>query len=144
VSAPGIRGWFEPERLDVRLDQPFSTELVVHNDGDRDEFVFVPTGRAQGLEIDVLEGGDYAVTGLENEPDVGLVGERRLAPGDSYRQELPLSRWLRLGAAGRYVVECGIPVQVSDRSVRDGGGTALTIEVASRIELNVSVEETRR
>ena len=141
---PEIRGWFEPERLDVASGAPFAVELVVRNDGDADAFVFVPTGRAEGLEIEVLEGADYALAGLENEPDVGLVGERRLAPGEMYRQEFPLSRWLRLGAPGRYIVECRIRVQASDRSAREGGGTALAVEVASPIELNVLPEEAER
>lgn len=113
----------------------------MRNEGDADAFLFVPTGRAEGLELEVLEGTDYSLSGLENEPDAGLVGERRLAQGEAYRQEFPLSSWLRLGAPGRYVVDCRIRVQVSDRSVRDGDGTAIAVEVASRIELNVAPEE---
>ena len=141
---PEIRGWFEPERLDIRPGAQFAVELVVRNEGDGQAFVFVPTGRAEGLEIEVVQGEDYALTGLENEPDVGLVGERRLAPGETYRQEFPLSDWLRLGAPGRYVVECRIPVQASDRSARDGDGTALAVEATSQIELNLSPQEAER
>lgn len=144
MSAPHVRGRFEPTRIDVAVGAPFAVELVLENDGDVDAYVFVPTGRADGLEISVLEGGDHLVAGLENEPEPGLVGEQRLAPGEGTRQHFPLSRWLELRSPGRYVVECGITVDVSERSAVDEDARRGHVEVRSLVELNASRAETPR
>jgi hypothetical protein len=136
---PKVRGWFEPEHLDVPPGAQFTVELVVRNEGDGDAFVFVP----DRPKVAVLEDGEQEVS-PGTQPDGGLVGERRLAAGETYRDEVPLSNLLTVREPGRYLVECTIRVDASDRSIGDGGGTEVGVDVASRIELNISPEEVQR
>ena len=136
-----LRGRFEPERQHVRLGEPFSIELVLRNDGNRDAFVFVPHGRADGLAIAVLEGGAHELSGLEREPEAGLVGQKRLPPGGTYRQEFPLSSWLALNEPGSYVLECRISVEAADKGIGEDGRTEIPVEVVSTIQIHVTGPE---
>jgi hypothetical protein len=133
-----VRGSFELERTVYRLGEPVRVELELMNEGDQPVYVFPPHGRANGLRLTVRGTGRYALRGLTEEPDAGLVGERELPPRGRLRQDYDLTRWVAFEEPGHYVVGFSLDLEVFDRSIRDGGErSARRLEVADDLELEV-------
>jgi hypothetical protein len=120
-----VTGSFRLERPAVRLGEPIALVLRVCNPSDRDAFVYVPHGRADGVRIRVLSGAGLRPASLEREPEPGLVGELRLAPGDCHEAAFPLHEWIDVDAAGAYTLECALDLETTEQAV----------QIVSRIDL---------
>jgi len=58
---------------------------------------------------------------MREEPDAGLVPEKKLPAREEYRQRYLLTQWLRFMQVGRYSVRCTAEVQAYNASLRDTG-----------------------
>lgn len=114
-----VAGYFQTDRTQYRVGEPIGVTIFVRNEDDRDLYLFVPRGRADGLRINVKAGEGFQLKGMGEEPEPGLVGEKRLSPGATYSQQFPLSEWLLISEPGDFVVECSIDVEVADMSIRE-------------------------
>lgn len=114
-----IDGAFKTDRNEYYLGDSIWINLSLTNISDKDVFVFIPTGRVQGLDIHVKENEGYETKSLVQEPDTGLIPELKLAPLESYVQQYLLSKWLKFKKAGNYTIECSIPIELADFSIRD-------------------------
>ncbi len=118
----GLRGSFRTDRAEYRLGEPIWMTLELRNGADRDAYVFLPRGRADGIGVTVKNGRagrDYEVGGLEREPEAGLVGEVRLEPGGSVTQRYLLTEWITFKKPGSYVVGCSAEIEAYPRSLRE-------------------------
>ena len=139
----GLHGAFEADRERYRMGDPIVLTLELRNDGDRDLYLFVPRGRADGVTFEVIggfESNGYVVTGLEGEPEAGLTGETTLAPGSAIRQRYPLSDWLAFKRPGSYVIRVEAEVTVASSGLgrtdieHRTGQSTITTEIVLEIE----------
>ena len=114
-----VAAFFQTDRTEYRVGEPIWVTLFIRNEGAHDIYLFVPRGRADGLQIRVKEGDGFQLKDLREEPEPGLVGEKKLLPGATYSQQFPLSEWLVINESGEFVVECSIDVETSNMSLRE-------------------------
>jgi hypothetical protein len=100
------------------VGDPIDLVLRICNTGRDPLFVFVPGGRADGLQLRAVAGDGLEIAGPEGEPEPGLVGELRLDAGDCHDQAYPLGDWIAGGSPGTHLLECGIEVEVARESLR--------------------------
>lgn len=115
-----IVGHAESAKQQYHLGEPVLVTLFVKNAGKEAAFLFVPTGRAGGIKIEAKKGAKFEVKDMLHEPDQGLQPERRVLPGEMLQVQIPVGEWLVISEPGDYVVECTIPIDVSDKSLREG------------------------
>jgi hypothetical protein len=132
-----VSGGFSLERTTYHRGDPIPVTLQVCNDSDRDVFVFIPHGRANGIRVEVVDGDGLQVASLEREPEPGLVGERRIAAGDCEEQSFPLDQWLDVHEPGKYVLECTVELELADASLRDSARQTQIATMVSRLELAI-------
>lgn len=113
-----IVGHVEADKQSYKLGQPIPVTLSIKNEGKATAYLFVPTGRSGGIHIEVKQGEKVEVKDLLNEPEPGLQPEIRIAPGETLTRELFITEYLSFGEPGSYIVECAIPIEVSDQSLR--------------------------
>jgi hypothetical protein len=137
-----IVGYFQADRQEYQLGQPISVTLYIKNQGHEVAYLWVAKGRDRGIRIEVEQGHSFEMKGMLQEPESGLLPEIRIAPGETVRQEFLLSKWLTLREPGSYVVECSIPIEVANRSLRDSGGkrTSKHVTVRSKLRLTVTAK----
>ena len=141
-NASMLRGSISTDRVQFGLGQPIWVTLELHNESAVNMYVFVPTGRAQGFRFEIRggqPGTDYELTGLESEPEPGLVGETRIEPGGSFQQLYPLTQWVTFKRPGTYVAECEIDIEVHMQSLREQspGLPSSTTTIASKVPLTI-------
>jgi hypothetical protein len=127
-------GFFQADRPSFVAGEPISATLVLRNDSRRDLYVFVPRGRAEGIELTVVE-GPAEIKDMRQEPEPGLVGETRIGPGETYRQPFMLSDWLDVRQPGTVRVVCRIVLAAYSSSLRDAASPRLaeSVEIATVI-----------
>jgi hypothetical protein len=122
-----LTGRFTVAAPQHRIGDPLGLTLELRNDGDADVFVFVPHGRADGVQIEVLDGPARALD-LTNEPEPGLVGQTRLAPGETHSKTYPLGDWVAFDAPGRCSLACSIELETQPTGL---------VRIASVVEITV-------
>lgn len=133
----GVAAFFQTDRTEHRLGEPISVTLSIKNENDHDIYLFVPRGRAGGLQIKIKQGKGQ-VKDLLEEPEPGLVAEQKLAPGDTYSQQFPLGEWLIINEPGNFIVECSIEIETSNMSLRENERRATdTISVSTELHFTV-------
>ena len=137
-SVMELEGLFQTDRATYRLGEPIGVTLVLRNAGPRLLYVFVPRGRAEGVEVTVLE-GPAAIRDMDQEPEPGLVGETRIDPGESYRQPYVLSNWLEVQQPGALRIACRVVLTVRATSLRHAISprAVKAVEIASAIDFFV-------
>lgn len=116
-----LQGLFRTEKNELQLGEPFSVTLFIKNESDHDVYVLVPTGRADGLQITVNDGGNVQVKDMTAEPEPGVVAEEKLSPSETISRQFPLSDWLIVRAPGSYTVGCAIEIETREASMRSKG-----------------------
>ena len=134
-----IVGHIEAAKQEYQLGEPISVTLVVKNQGKDTAYLFVPTGRAGGIQIEVKQGQHFEVKDMLHEPEPGIQPEIKLGPGETLKQEIPLSEWLILKEPGSYIVECAIPIEVSRGSLREGDAKRLSEQVIIRSNVSLAI-----
>jgi hypothetical protein len=134
-----VEASFQTDRTEYRLGEPIVVTLSVKNVGDQDIYIFVPRGRAYGLQINVKKGRGFHLKGLEEEPEPGLVGENKLQPGATYSQQFPLGDWLIVDEPGEFTVECSIEIEVSNISLREKNEQRVVTTTTAATDLHFTV-----
>lgn len=138
----GLRGSIGANRAEYRLGEPIWVALELANGGDRDAYVFLPRGRADGVRVSVRNaeaGRDYDVAGLGNQAEAGLVGELSIEPGGSVTQEYLLTEWIKFKVPGTYIVRCEVEIEAYATSLRqpDSERHAEVVPVSAEIRLTI-------
>jgi hypothetical protein len=138
VSEIDVTGSFHLDAGPHRIGDPIPLVFRVCDTGSDPIFVFVPTGRADGVRITPVS--DYALelATMEREPEPGLVGELRLEPGECHEQSYALGDWIDRGAPGTHRLECTIELEVAQESIRAPD----TRETPRRVAFTETVELT--
>jgi hypothetical protein len=131
-----LQGFFQAEKTELQLAEPFSVRLFLRNETDRDLYVLVPTGRADGIQISVKVGANVQVKDMMAEPEPGVVAEVKLSPGDSTSRQFPLSDWLIIKEPGSCTLECAVEIEAREASGQAKAEDHLTSIVAISTELN--------
>src|SRR5215469_9928538 len=134
-----IVGHIESAQREFELGEPVSVILSIRNHGKEQAFLLVPTGRAGGIQFEVKEGTKFVLLDMSREPEPGLQAERRIAPSETLTIPVPLSNSLIIQEPGIYVVECTIPIDVSNKSLRDSGVGRSSKQVTIRSSVRFTV-----
>jgi hypothetical protein len=145
LLALALKGSFELDRERYLVGEPIGVTLRIENCSERPAFLLVPRGRANGIEIKVVQGNKFELRDLLQEPEPGLLAETKISGGETFRQKYPLSEWLLLKEPGDYSIECTVTIEVSDKSMRnDSGGVVRIVEtftVSTQIPLTIFDEK---
>lgn len=134
-----LYGHFELEQEKYGLGEPLWVTLVIQHQGDQDVFVFVPRGRADGLEITIKQGNGIHLKNLLQESEPGLMPEQRLRPNGTLRQRYQLSEWLIITEPGDYRIECAIEVEGYTASLRQDNGRRSATRVWISTDLHFTI-----
>jgi hypothetical protein len=135
-----IVGHIEAAKSEYGLNEPISVTAFITNASSDTLHILVPRGRAGGIQIEVKQGDKAQVKDMLQEPEPGLETERKIAPGETFRQEFVISDWLILKQPGTHVVACTIPIEVSRETLRAGEAnrSSKRVTIQSDIRFNVA------
>jgi hypothetical protein len=134
-----LEGFFRVDQNRYHLGDPIKTTLVLQNKGDSAAYLFVPRGRMDGIQISVKNEDGFRIKDMREEPDVGLVPEKRLPSGETYTQEYLLTQWLTFEEPGDYTVELAIEVETYNSSLHQQNQerVANSISISTDIPLTI-------
>lgn len=136
-----LRGSFTLDQEEHYLGDPIEVTLRIHNETDKDVYLFVPRGRAGGIRVAVKEGKNVQFVDMSEEPEPGLIPELRLPPGETHRQRYVLTPWLLFKEPGQYTVECVVPIEFYDVSLRQMGVQGVQ-RIGTSVELSADLRFT--
>jgi hypothetical protein len=137
--ALALKGGFELDQERYLVGETIGVTLRIENRSDRPVFLFVPRGRANGIDIRVVQGSEFELKDLRHEPEPGLLAETKISGGETFRQKYPLSEWLLLKEPGDYTIECRIQIEVSDKSMLEKPGETPRVVEALRVSTQLPV-----
>lgn len=132
-----LEGFFQTDKQKYSLEEPIWVTLVVQNNDDSEAYLFVARGRADGIRVTLKEEQGFRIKGMNEEPDVGLIPEKKLLAGEAYTQKYLLTQWLIFNEPGSYTVECAIEIEAYNVSLHQKNleRVAKSISIANNIHL---------
>src|SRR5688572_11674175 len=113
-----INATFKTDQEKYQIGDPIWLKISIENVSQGPLYIFVPDGKANEIEFKVLNTETYKIIDTAEDRTVELIGEKKLDPGNSYSQQYLLNQWLIFEKAGSYSVECKIPIEYSNTSIR--------------------------
>jgi hypothetical protein len=132
-------GFFQIEHQINRLGESIRLEMVLENTTDRKVYVFIPRGRAEGIQITMLQGPMATLRDLRDEAEPGLVAETEIGAGETHRKSYFLTDWLIVQRPGDYRVECACTLDAYGSSLRDRDIKRVAKSVKIKTEIKFTV-----
>ena len=134
-----IVGTIQAAKQTYQLGEPITLTLVLENRDSDPTYLFVPKGRAGGIEIEVKQGNNFQIKNMLNEAEPGLQAELKLGAGETLRQQISLSDWLIVREPGSYIVAVTIPIEAGKKSLRedDAKGASRAVSIQASVHFTI-------